>query len=125
MKLLVWLIPLFPALGALINGLLGRRFTRERAHLIAVGSVGISLLLALIVIIRTIFNPSEPIHAKLYTWVFAGEFSADMALLVDPLSLQYLMGAEVDYSENLQGAQFVIRNPNASTTCGCGSSFSM
>ncbi|MDH3599982.1 MAG: NADH-quinone oxidoreductase subunit L [Candidatus Tectomicrobia bacterium] len=86
MKLLVWLIPLFPALGALINGLLGRRFTRERAHLIAVGSVGLSLLLALIVIIRTIFNPSEPIHAKLYTWVFAGEFSADMALLVDPLS---------------------------------------
>ena len=86
MQLLVWLIPLFPALGALINGLLGRRVTRERAHLIAVGAVGLSLLLALIVIIRTIFNPSEPIHAKLYTWVFAGEFSADMALLVDPLS---------------------------------------
>jgi NADH-quinone oxidoreductase subunit L len=86
MKLLVWLIPLFPALGALINGLLGYRVTRERAHLIAVGAVGLSLLLALIVIIRTIFNPSEPIHAKLYTWVFAGAFSADMALLVDPLS---------------------------------------
>lgn len=46
-------------------------------------------------------------------------------LLVDPLSFQYLMGAEVDYSESLQGAQFVIRNPNASTTCGCGSSFSI
>ena len=45
-------------------------------------------------------------------------------LLVDPLSLQYLQGAEVDYAENLQGAQFVIRNPNAKTTCGCGSSFS-
>ena len=44
-------------------------------------------------------------------------------LLVDPLSLQYLMGAEVDYSESLHGAQFVIRNPNAKTTCGCGSSF--
>jgi iron-sulfur cluster insertion protein len=44
-------------------------------------------------------------------------------LLVDPLSLQYLMGAEVDYTESLQGAQFVIRNPNAKTTCGCGSSF--
>ncbi|CAK0763451.1 iron-sulfur cluster insertion protein ErpA [Gammaproteobacteria bacterium] len=44
-------------------------------------------------------------------------------LLVDPMSLQYLMGAEIDYSEGLQGAQFVIRNPNASTTCGCGSSF--
>jgi len=46
-----------------------------------------------------------------------------VTLLVDPLSLQYLMGAEVDYSESLHGAQFVIRNPNAKTTCGCGSSF--
>ena len=46
-------------------------------------------------------------------------------LLVDPLSLQYLMGAVVDYTESLHGAQFVIRNPNAKTTCGCGSSFSM
>ena len=46
-----------------------------------------------------------------------------VTLLVDPLSLQYLMGAEVDYSESLHGAQFVIRNPHAKTTCGCGSSF--
>lgn len=44
-------------------------------------------------------------------------------LLVDPLSFQYLEGAQVDYSETLQGAHFVIRNPNAATTCGCGSSF--
>ena len=48
-----------------------------------------------------------------------------VTLLVDPLSLQYLAGAEVDYSESLQGAQFVIRNPNAKTTCGCGSSFTV
>ncbi len=48
-----------------------------------------------------------------------------VVLLVDPLSLQYLMGAEVDYTESLQGAQFVIRNPNAKTTCGCGSSFAV
>jgi len=48
-----------------------------------------------------------------------------VTLLVDPLSLQYLMGAEVDYSESLQGAQFVIRNPNAKSTCGCGSSFTV
>ncbi len=48
-----------------------------------------------------------------------------VTLLIDPMSMQYLMGAEVDYSEGLQGAQFVIRNPNASTTCGCGSSFSV
>jgi len=46
-----------------------------------------------------------------------------VTLLVDPLSLQYLLGAEVDYSESLHGAQFTIRNPNAKTTCGCGSSF--
>ena len=48
-----------------------------------------------------------------------------VTLLVDPLSLQYLAGASVDYSESLSGAQFVIRNPNAKTTCGCGSSFTM
>ncbi len=47
-----------------------------------------------------------------------------VTLLVDPLSLQYLMGAEVDYRESLQGSQFIIRNPNAKSTCGCGSSFS-
>jgi iron-sulfur cluster insertion protein len=47
-----------------------------------------------------------------------------VSLLVDPLSIQYLAGAEIDYREDLEGAQFVIRNPNATTTCGCGSSFS-
>ncbi|MCP5201756.1 MAG: iron-sulfur cluster insertion protein ErpA [Gammaproteobacteria bacterium] len=46
-------------------------------------------------------------------------------LLVDPMSVQYLMGAEIDYTEGLEGSQFVIRNPNAQTTCGCGSSFSV
>jgi iron-sulfur cluster insertion protein len=44
-------------------------------------------------------------------------------LLVDPMSFQYLSGAEIDYKEGLEGARFVIRNPNATTTCGCGSSF--
>jgi iron-sulfur cluster insertion protein len=48
-----------------------------------------------------------------------------VTLLIDPMSIQYLMGAEIDYREDLEGAQFVIRNPNAGTTCGCGSSFSM
>lgn len=48
-----------------------------------------------------------------------------VALLVDPMSVQYLMGADIDFKEDLQGAAFVIRNPNASTTCGCGSSFSV
>ncbi|NOQ64994.1 MAG: iron-sulfur cluster insertion protein ErpA [Methyloprofundus sp.] len=46
-------------------------------------------------------------------------------VLVDSMSIQYLNGAEIDYKEDLSGAQFVIRNPNASTTCGCGSSFSV
>jgi iron-sulfur cluster insertion protein len=48
-----------------------------------------------------------------------------VTLLVDPMSLQYLVGAEIDYKETVEGAQFVIRNPNATTTCGCGSSFSV
>lgn len=68
-----------------------------------------------------------------YGFSFDEEQSADdiavardgVTLLVDPLSFQYLMGAQVDYAESLQGAQFVIRNPNAATTCGCGSSFSV
>ena len=47
-----------------------------------------------------------------------------VTLVIDPMSVQYLMGAEIDYKEDLQGAQFIIRNPNASTTCGCGQSFS-
>ncbi len=46
-----------------------------------------------------------------------------VTLLIDPMSYQYLNGAEIDYTEGLEGAQFVIRNPNAATTCGCGSSF--
>jgi iron-sulfur cluster insertion protein len=48
-----------------------------------------------------------------------------VTLLIDPMSYQYLVGAEIDYSEGLEGSQFVIKNPNASSTCGCGSSFSV
>lgn len=47
-----------------------------------------------------------------------------VTLLIDPMSYQYLVGAEIDYQEGLEGAQFVIKNPNATSTCGCGSSFS-
>lgn len=47
-----------------------------------------------------------------------------VSLLIDAMSYQYLVGAEIDYKEDLEGAQFVIKNPNATTTCGCGSSFS-
>lgn len=49
--------------------------------------------------------------------------NSGVTLLIDPMSFQYLAGAEIDYREGLEGAQFVIRNPNAKTTCGCGSSF--
>jgi len=49
----------------------------------------------------------------------------NVTLLVDPMSFQYLVGAKIDYLEDLQGARFVIENPNATTTCGCGSSFSV
>ena len=46
-----------------------------------------------------------------------------VTLLIDPMSYQYLIGAEIDYQDNLEGSQFVIKNPNATSTCGCGSSF--
>lgn len=48
-----------------------------------------------------------------------------VTILIDSMSIQYLTGAEIDFTEGLSGAQFVIRNPNAQTTCGCGSSFSV
>lgn len=53
-----------------------------------------------------------------------GAGAVSVKLLVDPMSFQYLQGAEIDYREDVNGSQFVIRNPNAKTTCGCGSSFS-
>jgi NADH-quinone oxidoreductase subunit L len=86
MNVLVWLIPAFPALAVVLNGLLGRRIFRDRAHLLGAGSVALSLLLSLIVILRIIAYPGQPIHAKFYTWFFAGSFAVDMAFLVDPLS---------------------------------------
>ena len=67
-----------------------------------------------------------------YGFTFEEEINEDdtqvekggVTLLVDPTSFQYLVGAEIDYTDGIEGAQFVIRNPNATTTCGCGSSFS-
>ncbi|MFT6896574.1 MAG: iron-sulfur cluster insertion protein [Paraglaciecola sp.] len=49
----------------------------------------------------------------------------EVTLLVDPMSLQYLVGGEVDYTEGLEGSRFLVNNPNATTTCGCGSSFTV
>ena len=51
--------------------------------------------------------------------------NGDVTLLVDPLSIQYLYGSQVDYEQGLMGSRFVVQNPNATTTCGCGSSFSV
>ncbi|HBO39464.1 MAG TPA: iron-sulfur cluster insertion protein ErpA [Pasteurellaceae bacterium] len=51
--------------------------------------------------------------------------NAGVQLVVDPMSLQYLIGGTVDYTEGLEGSRFIVNNPNASTTCGCGSSFSI
>ncbi|MCE0490605.1 iron-sulfur cluster insertion protein ErpA [Pantoea sp. Mb-10] len=48
-----------------------------------------------------------------------------VSLVVDPMSLQYLVGGSVDYTEGLEGSRFIVTNPNAKTTCGCGSSFSI
>jgi NADH-quinone oxidoreductase subunit L len=86
MEVLVWLIPIFPALAVLLNGLLGRLAIRDKAHIFGVGSVGAALVCAVIVILRLMVNPSEPIKAKFYTWIFAGSFTADMGLQVDALS---------------------------------------
>ncbi|MCB1729381.1 MAG: iron-sulfur cluster insertion protein ErpA [Halieaceae bacterium] len=68
-----------------------------------------------------------------YGFAFEDEVAEDDAaiekdgvtVLIDPMSFQYLVGSEVDYTEGLEGSRFVVNNPNASTTCGCGSSFSI
>jgi iron-sulfur cluster insertion protein len=54
-----------------------------------------------------------------------GSIEQSVDLIVDPLSFQYLSGAEIDYKQDIEGEQFIIRNPNAKTTCGCGSSFTV
>ena len=66
-----------------------------------------------------------------YGFTFEEELQGDdtavekggVTLLIDPMSFQYLVGAKIDYKEDLEGARFIINNPNATTTCGCGSSF--
>jgi iron-sulfur cluster insertion protein len=68
-----------------------------------------------------------------YGFTFDNDVNADdttmtkngVQLVIDPMSYQYLVGAEIDYKDDLEGAQFVIKNPNVATTCGCGSSFSV
>ncbi|MGE3920922.1 MAG: iron-sulfur cluster insertion protein ErpA [Gammaproteobacteria bacterium] len=64
------------------------------------------------VVIQATAKPTEPDETIVY-------------FLIDPMSYQYLLGAEIDYVEDIEGERFIIRNPNAQTTCGCGSSFSI
>lgn len=67
---------------------------------------------------------SKQVHASAVNEDEEGGAGTIVQLLVDAVSLQYLLGAEIDYKEDIEGEQFIIRNPNAKTTCGCGSSFS-
>ena len=81
-------------------------------------------------VIETLINPDNPpkfsVDDNDNSEDDAGEAgSTSVELLVDPMSFQYLRGATVDYREDINGAQFIIKNPNAKTTCGCGSSFSV
>lgn len=67
-----------------------------------------------------VVNPDDTVVSK----TIDSQENTAVQLLIDPMSFQYLVGSEIDYKEDLEGAQFIIRNPNAKTTCGCGSSFS-
>lgn len=69
-------------------------------------------------------NEDDTVVTKIIEEEEGGSGSHAVQLLVDPMSFQYLAGSEIDYKEDLEGSQFIIRNPNAKTTCGCGSSFS-
>lgn len=74
----------------------------------------------------TVVEKQVSVESKAQDEDEGGENTGSMTvqLLVDPMSFQYLVGAEIDYKKDVSGEQFIIRNPNAKTTCGCGSSFS-
>lgn len=73
--------------------------------------------------VTTVINTQDPTTAEIAGTATTCGFPVH--LIIDPLSFQYLTGAEIDYRKDIQGEQFVIRNPNAKTTCGCGSSFAV
>ncbi|MFQ5848949.1 MAG: proton-conducting transporter membrane subunit, partial [Candidatus Methylomirabilales bacterium] len=80
----VWLVPAFPLAGVVINGLFGRRYLRERAHLVAVPAAGLSLVAALLVSLQVFAGLT--LDLNLYPWVVAGDFQVPLGFLVDPLS---------------------------------------
>ena len=80
----IWLVPAFPLLGVVINGLFGRSHLRERAHFVAVPAAGLSFLIALLISLQVFAG--QTLDLNLYPWVVAGDFQVPMGFLVDPLS---------------------------------------
>src|SRR5690606_20668520 len=89
MAKLIWLIPLFPLLGAVANALWGRTYIRDKAHIPAVVSTAISLFFALLVIGAVIADP-KPTEVVLFDWIVAGPLSVQIGFLADPLSAMML-----------------------------------
>ena len=87
--------------------------------------------------VKSLISEEENNELKLRVYITGGTFDdkvnegdltiekAGVQLVIDPMSLQYLIGGTVDYTEGLEGSRFVVNNPNATSTCGCGSSFSI
>ncbi|MEE9138819.1 MAG: proton-conducting transporter membrane subunit, partial [candidate division NC10 bacterium] len=80
----IWLVPAFPLLGVVINGLFGRTYIRDRAHLVAVPAAGLSFIVALLISLQVFAG--RTLDLNLYPWVVAGDFHAPVGFLVDPLS---------------------------------------
>jgi len=80
----IWLVPAFPLVGVVINGLFGRSYLRERAHLVAVPAAGLSFLVALLIALEVVAGRTLDLH--LYPWIVAGHFQVPVGFLVDPLS---------------------------------------
>src|SRR3972149_3152101 len=80
----IWLVPAFPLVGVVINGLFGRSYLRERAHLVAVPAAGLSFLVALLIALEVVAGRTLDLH--LYPWIVAGHFQVPIGFLVDPLS---------------------------------------
>ena len=74
--------------------------------------------------VKSLISEEENHNLRLRVYITGGGCSG-VQLVIDPMSLQYLIGGTVDYTEGLEGSRFIVINPNASSTCGCGSSFSI
>src|SRR3990172_6870999 len=79
----IWLVPAFPLVGVVINGLFGRSYLRERAHLVAVPAAGLSFLVALLIALEVVAGRTLDLH--LYPWIVAGHFQVPVGFLVYPL----------------------------------------